>query len=233
MMAQRSFGRSALTFLAGVASMVLVGCGLFMSSSSYRYRMTVEGTHSGSSVYEILAEKKNGPLLPDEKPGGSIIKGEALVIETPSGPVFALLTPAQGGGDLIGAITRALTPDIVWNGQPNFWKAVNRLASAGEGEVKAELPREEWPMMVRFRDLNDPKSVERVDPAAAGVTRVLLETTKDDVTVGIEKRLGWLCSKFSFFEDERDPVTGFLMPPSVVTVAHSLNRRHFSTETDK
>jgi hypothetical protein len=47
-------------------------------------------------------------------------------------------------------------------------------------------------MMVRFRDLNDPKSVERVDPEAAGVKRIIVETTGDDVTTGIEKRLGWL-----------------------------------------
>lgn len=47
-------------------------------------------------------------------------------------------------------------------------------------------------MMVRFRDLNDPKSVERVDPDAICVRRITAETTSDDVTTGIEKRLGWL-----------------------------------------
>ena len=30
--------------------------------------------------------------------------------------------------------------------------------------AKAELRPEDWPMVVRFRDLNDPKSVEEVDP---------------------------------------------------------------------
>ncbi len=47
-------------------------------------------------------------------------------------------------------------------------------------------------MMVRFRDLNDPKSVEKVDPEAIGVRRITVETTSDDVTTGIEKRLRWL-----------------------------------------
>ena len=51
-----------------------------------------------------------------------------------------------------------------------------------------------------FRDIRDPKSVERVDPAAldksfgAGVTlrRITVAVTNDPVTTGIEKRLGWL-----------------------------------------
>lgn len=179
--------------LAGLSAVAVVLSGCHMtSSSSFRYRMSVVGAHSGTAVYEILDEKKYGPLLPDEKPGGSIVKGEALTIETPSGPVFVLLIPAQGGGDLIGAITRALTPDIPWNGQPNFWKAVKRLARAKEGEVKGELSRADWPMMVRFGDINDPKTVERVSPDAIGVTQIALETTVAPVTTGIQNRLRWL-----------------------------------------
>ncbi len=49
-----------------------------------------------------------------------------------------------------------------------------------------------WPMMVRFRDLRDPLSVEPVDPDTIGVQRIRLETTHDPVTTGIEKRLTWL-----------------------------------------
>ena len=184
--------RGMIGLMAGAASAMLAGCGLFDSAASFRYRMTVVGAQSGTAVYELLAEKMSGPLLPDEKPGGSIIKGEALAIETPSGPVFVLLQPAQGGGDLKGAVVRALAPDIPWNGQPNFWKAVNRLSGSGNGDAKGDLPRREWPLMVRFRDLNDPKSVEKVDPDAIGVKRITLETTSDAVTTGIEKRLGWL-----------------------------------------
>jgi hypothetical protein len=44
------------------------------SQASYRYRMHVQGVYSGSSVYEILAEKVNGPLLPEEKPGDRSLK---------------------------------------------------------------------------------------------------------------------------------------------------------------
>ncbi len=185
--------RWVLGLLAGATSALAVaGCGLFTSTASFRYRMRIQGSYTGTAVYEILAEKVIGPRLPDEKPGGSIIKGEALVMETSTGPVFLLLEAPGSGRDVKGAIVRALTPDIPWDGQPSFWKAVNRLSGSGDGEVKAELPRDDWPMMVRFRDINDPKSVERVKPEAIGVKRITLETTSDDVTVGIEKRLRWL-----------------------------------------
>ena len=113
-------------------------------------------------------------------------------METPSGPVFVLLRSADSGHDLVGAITRALTPDIAWNANGSFWEAMHRLSSAGNGAAKGELPRAEWPIMVRFRDLGDPKSVEKVDPNAIGVKRIGLETTTDPMTTGIEKRLGWL-----------------------------------------
>lgn len=46
--------------------------------------------------------------------------------------------------------------------------------------------------MVRFRDINDPRTVEMVEPEAVGVKRILLEATQDPVTTGIEKRLGWM-----------------------------------------
>lgn len=181
--------RGMLGLIATVAGALwLPGCGLLVSSASFRYRMRVEGPYSGSAVYEILAEKVNGPRLPEEKPGGSILRGEALVLETPSGPVFVLLESARPGESLKGAVMQALAPDVPRNDYPYSYAVAKRLAGSGDGDAKGELPRADWPMMVRFRDINDPKSVEQMNPAALGVTRIRLETTKDAVTTGIEKK---------------------------------------------
>jgi hypothetical protein len=57
-------------------------------------------------------------------------------------------------------------------------------------------------MLVRFRDIADPTSVEKVDPdnlaASFGegvkLRRITVQLTDDPVTTGIEKRLGWLRS---------------------------------------
>lgn len=211
----------------GVAMLVLSGCGL-RSSASFRYRMRVEGAHSGQAVYELLAERTYGPRLPDEKAGGSMIRGEALVVEMPSGPVFLLLTSANGGGDLEGAIVRALAPDIPWNGQPNFWKAVNRLAGAGDGKVNGELPRADWPLMVRFRDIRDPKTVEQVDPNAIGLRRIVLETTTDSVRIELNRKLVWLSSHIGSLVERP-----FDVPIGNMPRVQRLTVRDFSTETKR
>jgi hypothetical protein len=66
-----------------------------------------------------------------------------------------------------------------------------------------------WPMLVRFRDIRDPKSVEPVDPEhldrsfGPGVTlrRFTVELTDDSVTTGIEKRLAWVKNMLDFQYD--------------------------------
>ena len=78
-------------------------------------------------------------------------------------------------------------------------------------------------MMVRFADINDPKSVERVDPKAVGVKRILLETTNDDVTTGIEKRLGWLSNGGLTLDPSGGPTTNPTLPQTI-------RQREFSSE---
>jgi hypothetical protein len=63
-----------------------------------------------------------------------------------------------------------------------------------------ELSPSDLPLLVRFRDINDAKTVERVKPGDLGASfgpgvylkRATVEITKDPVTTGIEKRLPWL-----------------------------------------
>ena len=55
-------------------------------------------------------------------------------------------------------------------------------------------------MLVRFRDINDPKTVERVDPGkidasfgpGVSLKSATFQVTDDPVTKGIAKRLPWL-----------------------------------------
>ncbi len=192
MMARRGFGRLVLGALAGVASVALSGCGLF-GRNSYRFKMTVEvdtpeGMRRGSSVYEVFAN--NTPkLLPEEGVRQIEIKGQAVVIEFETGPIFVLMSGYnRQPTDLVEMSMRTLDP--VFHTWSDSVDSAGRLDEATRR--KGEVPHADWPMMVRFADINDPKSVERVDPAAVGVKRILLETTREDVTVGIERRLGWL-----------------------------------------
>jgi hypothetical protein len=172
----------------------LSGCGS-SDEASYRFRMTVEvatpqGLRTGSSVMEVTARRQS-QFAPEARPLVSELRGEAVVVDTPSGPIFALLKLPHNDHTYLQAVTFALAPDLREGGWEPFLKAVKRLGG-WFGGAKADLPREDWPLMVRFRDLNDPKSVEQIDPAVTGVRRILVETTNHEVTSGIEQRLRWL-----------------------------------------
>lgn len=219
--------RGVLGFIAGLASTgLLTAC--MQRSASFRYRMTVEGRHSGMAVYELLAEKVIGLRLADETPGGSIIRGEALALETPTGPVFLLLQAPKGQDDLKSGVLGALAPEVSRKETPYSWAAASQLARLGDGHAKGDLARDRWPLMVRFRDLADPRTVELVDPGAAGVTRIALETTLDRVTLGIEKRLAWL-SDGGRSLDALGGVTFSDHPP----LAKTIYQRAFSSEIER
>ncbi len=197
MMARREFGRGALGLLGGAASAVLTGCGLIETNASYRFRITVEvdtpqGLKRGSGVMEVFAHKY-APTFIEEGSGftSGLKRGEAIAVDLPGGPMFALLTASDGMGNLGGAVTGALAPESRHGDWQASMAAVRKLGE-WSAHYKADLPRTAWPMMVRFRDLGDPKSVELVDPDAAGVKRISLETTRDAVTTGIDKRIPWL-----------------------------------------
>jgi hypothetical protein len=62
-----------------------------------------------------------------------------------------------------------------------------------------EIPRDDYPMLVTFGDIDDPTSVQRVDPenlaatfgAGVRLKRITLTITDDPLTEKIEGVLGW------------------------------------------
>ena len=185
--------RMSLGLFVGGAATILSGCS-FGDRSSYKFRMTVEvktpqGLKSGSSVLQV--EVWRSIPIGDSSGLNSSVSGEAVAIELQDTLLFVLLQMPNAGPPLQTVVPHALLgrrshdPDGVM-----LDTAV--LRSNSDGTIKADLPRTDWPMMVRFRNINDPKTVELVDPAAIGVSRVVVETTSDAVTTGIEKKLPWL-----------------------------------------
>jgi len=201
--------RDVFRVFAGVTSVVtatvmLSGCGLIKPQDSFRFRMTVEaetpqGPKSGSGVLEITGQKLV-KMSAQEAAGTIYTQGQAVEVDLPGGPVFVLVTGQQ---DMWERVLLAFKPGRETGGADNYMPLVREIAEAGSGELKADVPPERqdivtgrmqpnWPIMVRFRDLADPRSVEQVDPASVGIKRIWVETTSDPVTTGIEKRLGWL-----------------------------------------
>ena len=197
--------RGVMGVLAGAAAAVLAGCGLLNSTYTYRYRMRVEvdtpeGLKTGSSVQEQMATKYAFPGLLGGAERDLTTRGEAVAVDMPGGQtLFALLCESR----LVQSVL-----DPAWK---NDWVESGRRIAGGDTpqEPLAMTPgwqRERfdpligYPLLVRFRNLADPASVEEVDPAnlaasfGSGVRlrRITVQVTDEAVTMGIEKRLGWL-----------------------------------------
>jgi hypothetical protein len=228
--------RTMFGVLVGSIAALLSGCNPFARNPNYRFRMTVEvetpaGVKAVSSVYDVITQNYI-KTLPDAATRSIGLRGEALVLDAPGGPVFVLLRTDSANSDsnLAMASMVALDPEY-----KNDWVESAGRISESWSTLKGELPRtvtnfrgeqvSNWPLMVRFRDIDDPKSVEQVDPAQIGVKRITLETTSDDVTVGIQKRLRWLSNQDGSFV-QRLSVADPTNPP----IAALLSNGDFSTE---
>jgi hypothetical protein len=87
----------------------------------------------------------------------------------------------------------------------------------GEGYLLPVAPQN-YPLMVRFKNINDPASVAKVDPSdlsasfGAGyrIKAVTAQVVQDAVTTGIENRLGWLDKLEQYRTDPNNPFTNTL-----------------------
>jgi hypothetical protein len=200
-MNRRYFNFSAILSLASLIS----GCAT--RPRRFRYRLTLqvatpEGLRGGFSVMET-AEGYNDGLL-DLLSQTAVFfgtRGEAVVVDLGArGLLFALLNPddaRKSSRTIFDAFSR-LHEDL-WDPTGIGPGAMDRMAKL-RGET--QIPFEMLPMLVRFRDISDPMTVERVEPDdletsfGAGVKFVAasVEITNDEVTTGIDKRLGWLAA---------------------------------------
>jgi hypothetical protein len=166
----------------------------------YRLALQVEADgkqHTGSGVIQATYGK-NITLLGSSAEIYINIKGEAVAVDIPGrGTLFAVLK----AGESPRSSPQWIVPKAFgFRGgalgsppEPSF----NRLRAL-TGRV--EIAPSDLPLLVRFRDINDPKTVERVDSGNLAASfgrgvfleRAFLEITRDAVTRGIEKRLAWL-----------------------------------------
>jgi hypothetical protein len=186
------FGFTATLALA--AALVLSACG---SSESYRQRITVEvetpeGLKTGSSVSEVEWSYSDafGEL------GGSRAgaRGEAVAVDLPDGQILFALRRSETDPDwLASAAARAVGDQIPpqSRGKGGYFE---------DHHLSGNFEPEHYPMLVRFRDIHNPTTMEIVDPDhlegvfgnGVRIRRITLQITDDSVTSGIEKRLTWL-----------------------------------------
>lgn len=193
--------RGVLGLMAGGMTALLSGCGVF-GGNSYRFKMTVEvdtpqGLRKGSSVYEVTARSKAG-LDPSGKVREKTLRGEAVAVDLPGGKtLFALLkTVNPMREDLALMSMAALDPAF-----KNDWvESAARIRNEDGIRSPAWIAASNYPLLVTFGNLSDPKSVARVDPVnlttsfgpGVRLKGISVEVTDGAVTIGIERRLGWL-----------------------------------------
>jgi hypothetical protein len=195
--------------LLGIVAVIAVGLwlawGWIFPSGALRYRLTIEvevdgKIYSGSGVIEARYEIPPRWMLGANRVVPSV-RGEAVVVDLGErGVLFALLrgVPVEESRGYVADATAMPLKEFNVTGSGGVDDSV--LRKMGNLKARAEIPPSRLPMMVRFRNLDDPKSVERVNPsdlsASFGLNtrllRVTIETTRDGVTSGIETRLKWL-----------------------------------------
>ena len=178
-----------------------------------RYKLQAEvetpaGLKTGYSVIEVRLEKSLR---------GFKVKGEAAAVDVaPGQTLFVVLRSPQTFDWAAQAInifpgTAKLAPgetgheaDVRRTGRALDAKRADRRAYPAwvRGNTSAD-PEKSWPgtpYLVRFKDIGDPKSVERVDPDDLAKTfgpgfklkSLTVQVTDDPVTTGIHDRLPWL-----------------------------------------
>ena len=183
------FGRGLRLSLVLLMTLGLAGC---LDRYAWHQKLTVvvetpSGEVSGTSVIEIGASYGSQPLSPNEVWYG--ITGEATVVEVAPGRyLFALLDRSEE------RYYRAMREQIPTRDRGKWLKLIPNM-----NEV-AVLEPKNYPMLVTFGNIDNPKSVRKVDPANLAATfgpgfrlsEITLEITDEPVTEEkIESLLGW------------------------------------------
>jgi len=185
------------------AGLLVSSCDMLSGAHSYRYRVTVEvetpqGLRSGSSVWEVKAHQGGGldPRLIIQ------VHAEAVPVEVPGGILFAVLRAQDvnaAGQYAWGVVQTHLAehPSAGVAMTSNWAENTRRIAIA---KPSFDLSPSEYPLLVRFRDLSDPASVERIDAGDLSETlgggtrlkRIAVAVTSEGPRDELEHYLPWL-----------------------------------------
>lgn len=237
----KTFRRCTLLVLAtGAAASLLCGCepGDFGSNRVYfepiRYRLTAEvetpeGLRTGSSVIETTW---------DRGLSGAAVKGEAVAVDLPNGQTLFILLRTASNADWAAGVPGIDPPDDPKRpmnadeheaeaGRQVAWIRANRnVHYLWGGNVPANRAQY-LPYMVRFDNLSDPSSIERVMPqnlpASFGqgysLKSLSVQITKEPITRGIDRRLRWL-GRFPEPRLEKIPTGGVAVPTFAQSLSH-------------
>ena len=194
-----------MTALAGSAFATLTSCSAFAPSSTIRYRMTIrvetpQGLRSGSSVIEVTVTE--GRRLGDDSGLRQTVRGEAAAVDMPNGQtLFATLRSKDGGRDYPAYLMHsALKNGVVTPPLSRFyesWDWQAEQAEANKIKPTIELAEIDYPILTRFREKADWRTIEVVNPndlktvfgIGIRLNGIFLTVTTDRVTSNIDTKL--------------------------------------------
>ena len=127
------------------------------------------------------------------------LRGEAVAVDLGNGQtLFALLGSPDEPNAAKGYAHWALKP--VRTTGPDMDGYREHLSQMVEVKGVHEMPRDHWPFMVAFSNVNDPASVFEVKAVEVSqvfgsgtyIKRVTIELTGDSVTTDLENHLTWV-----------------------------------------
>ena len=204
--------------IAALLTMCLSGCWPFSRSeliADYNYRMTVdvetpEGLVSGSAVRNAKRWEITGSMF--GYASSQRFSGEAVAVDLPNGETLFLTFRFDRDEEVCDLNhkfrgNRNNVGKCEYNDPEKYKQQTDKLIALRE-LIEVELPSladgdtyfNRMRQLVRFRNIDDPMTVEQVDPdnlsASFGkgyaLKRVTYQVTNDPVTKGIDKRLPWL-----------------------------------------
>ena len=173
------------TMLAAAGAVWLAGCGSLFPSAELHYKLAVdvdvEGViHLGEGVYRVGFGSEGPFLISGEHQWDVFVNGEAFPVELGNrGIMFVLMCPDSTRADVpqppgmrSGAFsTAAAGRQALWsyfdfgvNDLPNGRAAQAKIEAFAKSKKVEDMPPTALPLLVRFRDVDDPRTIKRVDP---------------------------------------------------------------------
>jgi hypothetical protein len=216
-------------------------------SASLRYKLSVDIDDNGILRHGEgvigVAFQSQGPLLIGNTPQWSVgTVGEAIAIDIGErGTLFVLLA---------GDVLRNKRNNITWGEKgyspdagrqaldayfnfsvvnlPNGLGSRAKIDAFAASKASVELTASGLPLLVRFRDIQDPSSIEVVEPldletvfgGGVKLARAHVDIVDEPQTLGVERRLSWLNGGYpeTYVLTLRDgPVGGVTTASQVIT----------------
>ena len=187
-----------MRFAFGMIAALLLAVSLGGCRSHYSWHQkltlvveTPQGTRSGSSVVRVDVLYGQLPLMAGDTE--TFVTGEAAIVDLGQGKYLFALLMAEDDGGLNGTVRLA---EYTWRDQITG-HGKERLSQIANLKGVRELPRKYYPLLVTFKNINDPETIEQVNPddlensfgPGYSLKSITLEVTEEPVTTGVVEKL--------------------------------------------